>query len=96
MLTTLYGIALLTVAIFKLQRIVDFLRLNKQGWHLAGIGTLLLAIMGILLLVNPFNKASFVWALIVVALFADAALTFATIIVTARSKDGEKQEIDVV
>lgn len=84
-LTSLYGIGLLAVAIVKLQRIVDFLRLRHQGWHLEGIGTLLLAVLGIILLVNPFETVKFVWALLAAVLFADAALTFATVIVSARS-----------
>lgn len=87
MLTSLYGIALLAVAIVKLQRIVDFLRLKQQGWYLEGIGTLLLTVSGILLLVNPFKTVKYVWTLIAVVLFIDAALTLATIIVSSRGKD---------
>ena len=89
MLTSLYGIALLAVAIVKLQRIVDFLRLKQRGWYLEGIGTLLLTASGILLLMNPFKTVKYVWTLIAVALFIDAALTLATIIVSSRGKDDD-------
>lgn len=92
MLTSLYGIALLAVAIVKLQRIVDFLRLKQRGWYLEGIGTLLLTISGILLLVNPFTTVKYVWTLIAVVLFADAALTLATIIVSSRKKEEEEPQ----
>lgn len=92
MLTSLYGIALLAVAIVKLQRIVDFLRLKQRGWYLEGIGTLLLTISGILLLVNPFTTVKYVWTLIAVVLFADAALTLATIIVSSRKKEEEETQ----
>lgn len=93
MLTSLYGIALLAVAIIKLQRIVDFLRMKKQGWYLEGIGTLLLTVLGVLLLVNPFETVKYVWPLIAVVLFIDAALTLATIIVSSREKDDEGEQM---
>lgn len=92
MLTSLYGIALLAVAIVKLQRIVDFLRLKQRGWYLEGIGTLLLTVSGILLLVNPFTTVKYVWILIAVVLFLDAALTLATIIVSSREKEEEEPQ----
>lgn len=92
MLTSLYGIALLAVAIVKLQRIVDFLRLKQRGWYLEGIGTLLLTVSGILLLVNPFTTVKYVWILIAVVLFLDAALTLATIIVSSGKKEEEKPQ----
>lgn len=87
-LSILYGIAILFSGLCKIQWAVDFLRLKRKYWFIAGIGAVLSIVLAIVILVNPFASAVFMWGFIAVSLIVEAVLDICALLIGAIAHSG--------
>jgi len=71
-LILLYGIAMTVAGIFELQWTVDMLRLKKDGWIPQAISAVFALLVGVILLINPFNTAELLWNFAGIAIIVSA------------------------
>lgn len=57
-LSVVLGIILIVGGVMKLQYAIDFLRLKATGWWIQIAGALVMAVLGVVALVNPFAAAN--------------------------------------
>lgn len=88
-LTILYGVGILVSGLIKVQWTVDKLRLKRNYWYLMAISALISLVCGILILVNPFSDAGFLWKFTAVTLILEAV--FDLIAIIAGGKGSEKE-----
>lgn len=73
-LTILYGVAMLVVAITKIQTTVNLLRLKNSGWGISAISAVLTLLFAIIILADPFSTMEVLWRFIAVILIVEALL----------------------
>lgn len=87
LLTVLYGILLLLLSALKIQGAVDMMRLKKDNWVFAAGGALVCVVAALFTLLNPFGVRRLVWALVSVALIAEAVLDAFAVFFRKKAKD---------
>ncbi|MCM1183115.1 MAG: DUF308 domain-containing protein [Roseburia sp.] len=90
-LSILYGIAILFSGLCKIQWAVDFLRLKRKYWFVAGIGAVLSIVLSIVILVNPFATAIIMWRFIAISLIIEAVLDICALIIGAAAHSNTPQ-----
>ena len=79
LLTVLYAVGMLILAAAKLQKMADMKRMNLSRWYLPGIAALMVAVLGAVILINPFGAAAAVWTFVAISLIAEAIVEIITI-----------------
>jgi len=79
LLTVLYAIAMLILAAAKLQKMADMKRLQSPHWYMPGISALMAAVLGAVILINPFGAVAAVWTFAAISLIAEAVVEIITI-----------------
>ncbi len=79
--TLLYGIALILVALWKVQLTADMLRLHCKKWYVSGITALVSGVCGVVLLCDPFDGDDMKWMFLGIALLFSAAFDVVTLII---------------
>ncbi len=79
LLTVLYAIAMLILAAAKLQKMADMKRLRSPHWYMPGISALMAAVLGAVILINPFGAVAAVWTFAAISLIAEAIVEIITI-----------------
>ena len=74
LLTTVYGAAVIALGLGKVQKMTDILRLKGKRWYLAAAGAAVTLICGVLVVLNPFATADFLWRFTGISLLAEALL----------------------
>lgn len=77
-LTLVYGVVILVAGLYKLQWMVDSIRLKRGGWLLAAFSAALSLVCGILILLNPFGSTGIIWTVIAVSLIVEALIDVIT------------------
>lgn len=88
-LTILYGIAILTVGLFKVQATADMLRLKKGRWTLMGISALLSLICAALILYNPFGTTEVLWKFTAITLIVEAIFDLVALVLGVKRHHAE-------
>ncbi len=84
-LAVLYGLGILLSSVARLQWTVDMLRVNRPYWWLMGVDAAVMALLGILIIANPFAAISVPWVFVAIALFVGAAIDLTYVIMDMRS-----------
>lgn len=71
-LSVLYGVAILVMGFFKLQRAIDMLRAQSGQWLWAVGSAALALIIGAIILWNPFRSSNGLWIFTGICLLAEA------------------------
>ena len=79
LLTVLYAIAMLILAAAKLQKMADMKRLQSSHWYMPGISALMAAVLGAVILINPFGAVAAVWTFAAISLIAEAIVEIITV-----------------
>lgn len=79
LLTVLYAIAMLVLAAAKLQKMADMKRVQAPHWYMPGISALMAAVLGAIILWNPFSAAAAVWTFAAISLIAEAIVEIVAI-----------------
>lgn len=94
-LAVIYGIAILIVGLYKVQRTVDMLRLKMKGWAFAAINALLSVVFAVVILANPFATVAVLWSFTGITLIVEAALDVAVMIAGgSKGKESDTKEND--
>ncbi len=81
LLTVLYAGWMLVVAAMKTQQMADMLRMKTGRWYMPGIAAALAAVLGLIILVNPFGAVNAVWMFVAISLIAEAVVELVGIFV---------------
>ena len=76
----IYGVILLVAGVFKF---VTYIDRRQNGWHppvLSLVGALLSVLLGLLILINPFEAANAVWMVAGVALIVEAVFDLMSLV----------------
>lgn len=84
-LAVLYGLGILLSSIARIQWTVDMLRVHRPYWWLMGIDAAVMALLGILIIANPFAAVSVPWVFVAIALFVGAVIDLAYVVMDVRS-----------
>lgn len=90
-ITIIYGIAVLIMALSKLQLTADLLRLNNKKWYLAIISAAISLLCAVIILNSPFATTKFLWIFTGISLIAESVLDIATYVIC---KKESKENID--
>ena len=80
LLTVVFGIVLFVDGVLKIQYAIDMLRLRASGWWLVLVCALLMCVLGIVALCDPFATALALMTFIGISLIVDGIMDLATII----------------
>lgn len=80
MLTLLYAVGILATGLVRLQWAADALRLKKKLWYWHAIGAVLAIAFAVIIMLNPFAAASFVWTFVALSLIAEAVIDILTMV----------------
>ena len=84
-LTTLYGIAVLLLGVWKIQLSINMARLKWHRWGIQAIAAALTIIFAIIILLNPFKTAVILWRFAGVSLIVEAIADFISFIFNRHS-----------
>ncbi len=84
-LAALYGLGILLSSIARVQWTVDMLRVNHPRWWLMAIDAVITALLGILILTNPFAAVTVPWLFVSIALFVGAAIDIVYVVMDVRN-----------
>lgn len=87
-LPTLYGVIILVMGFFKVQRTVDMLRAKHEQTIWAAASALLALAVGLVILWNPFSKPAALWVFTGICLLAEAIVDILSLFL--RGKKPEK------
>lgn len=87
-LTLVYGVVILVAGLYKLQWMVDSIRLKRGGWLLAAVSAAISLVCGILIIMNPFGSTGILWTITAVSLIVEALIDVITAFV-GRNKTEE-------
>ncbi len=82
----LYGVVLIFAGLDKLQWTVDLIRLRRSYWHSALLDTVFTLVIAMIIFINPFSSAKFLWSFIAIALIVSAVIDIITIIMQFRDR----------
>ncbi len=74
LLTMVYAGWMLVVAAMKIQQMTDMLRLKVGRWYMPAIAAGIAAVLGIVILLNPFGASNAVWMFVGISLIAEAVV----------------------
>lgn len=84
-LTVLYGIAIFALGLFKVQVMVDMIRLKKKKWGLAALSAVFTLLFGVIALMNPFSTTVILWTFIAATLIVEAVLDLISTFISGQS-----------
>lgn len=91
-LPTLYGVIILVMGFFKVQRTVDMLRAKHEQAIWAAASALLALAVGLVILWNPFSKPAALWIFTGICLLLEAVVDLVSLFL--RGKKAEKEETE--
>ncbi len=94
-LNVLYGIIVLLLGLLCVQRTSDALRLKFERWYLPAVNAVVLVVLSILILVNPFED-KILYNIIGIALIFAAAMDLLTMIFMTKTKEKENENKDML
>ena len=84
--TVLYGVAVLTAGLVKVQFAVDMLRAKNERWFFGLIGAVISVICAVVILNDPFATATVLWTFTGVSLIVEAVVDGAMLILSNTKK----------
>lgn len=73
LLNALYGVGILLIGLYKIQKTVDMVRLNKEKWNYSAISAVLTVACAAVILFNPFEKEG-IWIFIGISFILEAII----------------------
>ena len=80
-LTMLYGVLLLVLSLEKVQWAVDRYRIGSGNWGFSALDAGLTALLGIIIVANPWMTTEMLWIFIAVSMIVSAGMDLAAILV---------------
>lgn len=71
-LTLVYGVVILLTGLKKIQWMVDFIRLKRSRWFLAGLSAVISIICGLVIITSPFSTTAVLWIFTGISLIVEA------------------------
>ena len=88
-LVSVFPLLTVLLSALKIQGAVDMLRLAKDNWVFAAGSALVCVVAALFTLLNPFGARRLVWALVSVALIAEAVLDVLAVFFRKKAKSAE-------
>lgn len=85
--TVLYGILMLFIGVIKFQNAIDGIRFKLKYRYINLIGAVLTLAAAILIIVNPFVSAQFIWKFIAVSMLVEAVMDIVSYCLIKGSKE---------
>ena len=93
LLTTLYGVVILASGVFKLEDMVDMIRLHRK-WTWNAITAAVTLVIAVLILVNPFATTNAIWLFIGITLIVQAILDLLPVFLGGSGKKDDPIVLD--
>ncbi len=79
-ITAVFGVGILILGVMKIQWTVDMIRLKASRWYLVGISAILMIVLAIVIISNPFTTTAVLWTFFGISLIVEAVLDILTVI----------------
>lgn len=88
-LTIVYGIVILITGLYKIQKVIDGIRLKSKKWFVGALSAVISIACAIIILNNPFASAVILWKFTGISLIVEAVFDIVALILS-NSNSGEK------
>lgn len=87
LLNAFYGVVILLIGLYKVQKTVDTLRLQKEKWQYSAVSALITVVCAAVILFNPFSEKA-IWIFIGISFIVEAIIDAVAVLF------GDKDNVD--
>lgn len=91
LLNAFYGVVILLIGLYKVQKTVDILRLKKDKWQYSAVSAFITVLCATIILFNPFSEKA-IWIFIGISFIIEAIIDAVAVLFGDKEKSEEETD----